>query len=82
MPAYIELTNSFADGTTRKLELGPFETDATVVNTATLKSNIAAVNSDTSVLGSLYLSAGGASFSKITGAVVDITTKREINLND
>lgn len=82
MAAYIELTNGFADGSTRKLELGPFDSDAAVVHSLALKNAIAQVNSDVAVVSSLYLSQGGASFTGITGAVIDVTTKREINLND
>ena len=80
--AIIELTNSFADETTRKLELGPFDTDAAVAHSMALKANVAAVNSDVSVIASTYLSEGGASFTGITAASITITNEREINLND
>lgn len=80
--AVVELTNSFADETTRKLEIGTFDTDAAVAHSMALKARVAQVNSDVAVISSLYLSEGGASFTGITGASITITNEREINLND
>ena len=80
--AVIEITNKFADETTRKLEIGPVDSDAAVAHSLALKANVASINSDTSTLGSIYLSEGGASFIGITGAAITITDEREINLND
>lgn len=80
--AVVELTSSFADETTRKLEIGSFETDAAVAHSMALKAKVAQVNSDVSVISSFYLSEGGASFTGITGARITITDENEINLND
>lgn len=80
--AVIELTNTFADETTRKLEIGPFDTDAGVAHSLALKANIASVNSDAAVIGATYLSNGGASFVSISAATITVTDEREINLND
>ena len=80
--AYIEIESVFADDTTRKFELGPFDTDAAVVQSAQAKANIAAVNSEAAVIGSVYLSNGGASFVSIKGATITYSDIREINLND
>lgn len=78
----VEVTNGFADETTRKLEIGSLETDATVATAMGLRAKVAQVNSDVSVISSLYLSEGGASFTGIKEASITITDEREINLND
>ena len=81
MAAYLEITNKFADESTRKLEFGPFDSDAAVVHSAAVKLNVAQVNSNAAALSNIYLSEGGASFVEITQAVITTEKTREINLN-
>lgn len=71
----ITLTNSFADGTTRKFKLEPFAIDATAVSPATIKSNIRTINNNISELENLYLSDNGAKFTGISGA--ELTANEE-----
>ncbi len=77
----IKIVNSFADDTTRDIEFSGFDSDCAVLNAATLKARIAAVNSDTSTFDAFYLSDGGQTFTAITGATITKITENEINLN-
>lgn len=75
----ISLTNGFADGTTRKLELGPFAQNAAAVTN--VKTNIANVNANVADIENYYLSEGGAKFTGISFASLITTSETEINLN-
>ena len=77
--SYIKLTNSFADDTTRSLEIGPLASDSAAVTN--VKTNINTVNQNLSDIEDLYLSDGGAKFTGITAASVVTSSEREINLN-
>lgn len=77
--SYIKLTNSFADDTTRSLEIGPLASDSAAVTN--VKTNINAVNQNLSDIEDLYLSDSGAKFTGITAASVVTSSEREINLN-
>ena len=78
----LEITNKFDDETTRKLEIGPVDSDAAVAHVIALKANIGQINSNISDISANYLSVGGASFAGITGAAIITTDETEINLND
>lgn len=71
----IDLTNSFADESTRKITLGTFDMNATNVNVTNLRNTIKSINSDVSNIENLYLSDSGAKFTGITGAVININEK-------
>ena len=77
--SYIKLTNSFADDTTRSLEIGPLASDSAAVTN--VKTNINTVNQNLSDIEDLYLSESGAKFTGITAASVVTSSEREINLN-
>ena len=66
----ITFQNSFADGTTRNLEIGPF--DSSKISLSAIKSAVKALNADTAAISSLYLSKNGANFTEISQ--VKITT--------
>ena len=76
--AVIELTNKFADGTTRKLELGNFDTDAAVTHVLALKANIGAVNNNVADIETLYLSDNGANFTGIESATLQVIEETTI----
>ncbi len=78
--AILKLTTSFADETTREVELGPFDASSTAVTNA--KANIATFNNNIEDLQGLYISEGNATCTGITAATVTIETDEPINLND
>lgn len=71
--ATIELTNKFADDTTRKLEIGPFDSDAAVVHSMAIKANVNALNADVSEIEDIYISENGAKFTGVESAVITLT---------
>lgn len=77
----IKLVNTFADETTRDFELEGFDSDCAVLTPATLKQRIAALNSDTTAFSAFYLSDGGATFDKITGATISKQSETDIPLH-
>ncbi len=74
----IKLENSFADGTTRKMELGNFEDG--VKTPVIVKAAINNINEHTADIANLYLSEGGASFTGITYAEIVQKNITEYNL--
>ena len=79
--AIIKLTSTFADESTRVLELGPFDASATSVTASNLRANVRTFNADIANIANLYLSDGGASCEGITAASIIVSTENEINLN-
>lgn len=76
--ATLNLTFSFADETTRKLELGALTVEAADVET--IRTKVKAF--DPATVAGLYLSDGGATCTGISAANITITNETEINLND
>lgn len=59
----ITFTNLFTDGSTRKLEIGPFTTSK--ISTTNIKAAVKNLNSDPSSISTLYLSESGANFQEV-----------------
>lgn len=76
--AKLKINFGFADDTSRDVELGPFDTDATLA--ATLKSRVKAFNPAN--VQNLYISDGGASCTQVNSATLTEVTRNPINLND
>ena len=76
----VKLTFNFGDDTTRDLRIGPFDTDAAVVQANTLRTNVKAF--DTQAVKNAFVSETGASCTGISGATIFETSETEINLND
>lgn len=70
----ITFQNSFSDGTTRNLEIGPF--NSSKINLSAIKSAVKSLNADPSTIASLYLSKNGANFTEISQ--VKITTANSV----
>lgn len=79
--ATLKFTSTFADESTREVELGPFDANATVVNPQQVRANVRTFNADIANIANLYLSDSGASCTGITAASIYVTTENEINLN-
>lgn len=76
----IKLTFNYADDTTRDFRIGPFDTDATVVQANNLRA--AAKAFSTANVQGAFLSEDGASCTALSGATIFETSETEINLND
>lgn len=72
----ITFTNLFTDGSTRKLEIGPFTTSK--ISPSNIKQAVKDLNSDTSVISSLYLSKTGANFQEVQQVKISTTDKTVI----
>lgn len=70
------LTNEFADGTTRALTMGPFSPSA--IHISDIKTAVKDLNANPSIISSLYLSKGGASFTGVKQ--VKISTANEVTI--
>lgn len=72
----IKIKNSFADKTTREMTIGNFEDS--IISAAEVKIKIQNINSNVSDISNIYLSNGGASFTGITYAEINIETQNLI----
>lgn len=73
----ITFTNSFTDGTTRNLVIGPFTTSK--ISLSAIRTAVKDLNNNSASIASLYLSENGSNFSEISQ--VKITTEnREVIL--
>lgn len=72
----ITFTNLFTDGTSRTLTIGPFTTSK--ISTSNIKQAVKDLNSDTSVISSLYLSKTGANFQEVQQVKISTTNKTVI----
>ena len=79
--ADLKLTFGFTDETTRKLNIGPYATNAAALTGA--KANIISFNSnDLNSVKGILLSDDGASCTGIVDAHILMTNETDINLND
>lgn len=76
--ATIKLTSTFADDTTRDLEIGPLAVSAATADD--IRTRIKNFNPAT--IQGLYLSDGGATCTGITAASITVTNRTEIALNN
>lgn len=76
----IKLTFNYDDETTRDIKIGPFDTDAAVVQASALRTSAKAFNPQT--VKGFFLSDTGATCTGLTGATIYETSETEINLND
>lgn len=72
----ITFTNSFSDGLTRNLVIGPF--DVTDLNVSNLKSAVRALNANPAVISAIYLSKESAPFTQISQ--VKISTADQVTI--
>ena len=72
--AFIKLTNTFADETTRDLEMGPF--NPAKLDKEEIRTKVK--NFDASKVAGIYVSESGANFTKISAASIIVTDEREI----
>lgn len=75
----IKIVYGFADDTERPIEMGPFASDAAIVNATTAKQRIKAFDPNT--IKDLFVSDAGSSCTGITAATITKLKETEINLN-
>ena len=74
----IKLKTAFQNDDTASIELGPFDSDAVVLET--LRTNIK--NFDAGAISDTYVSEAGSPFAGITEATYTVVKENEINLNE
>lgn len=72
----IILTNSFADGTTRKLTMGTFTTSA--ISLTNIRNAVKNLNQNPATIATLYLSDSGAQFQEVSQVQIQTEDKTVI----